>query len=189
MPDWTTSTSRRCSAGFVQAPTCWASWRSTRSASTGVPVINVNNACASGSTGLYLARQAVGSGAPTAPRPVGFEQMAPGSRGAWTPAVRPPSGQAPGVLAQMGFLQRRTGDIGDVRPRRRRAHAEVRFPTPDHFAWIGWKNHHHSVNNPYAQFQKDFTLDEVKSSPAVAPPLTKLQCSPLRRLGRQHPGQ
>ena len=35
-------------------------------------------------------------------------------------------------------------------------------PTPEHFAWIGWKNHKHSVNNPYAQFQDEYTLDEIK---------------------------
>jgi acetyl-CoA acetyltransferase len=50
--------------------------------------------------------------------------------------------------------------------------------TPDHYAWIGWKNHHHSVNNPYAQFQTDYTLDEIKSAPTIYEPLTKLQCSP-----------
>jgi sterol carrier protein 2 len=49
---------------------------------------------------------------------------------------------------------------------------------PEHFAWIGWKNHHHSVNNPYAQFQTDYTLQEITDAPEIYAPLTKLQCSP-----------
>lgn len=44
------------------------------------------------------------------------------------------------------------------------------------FAMIAHKNHKHSVNNPYAQFQKEYSLDEVKNAPMVSPPLTKLQC-------------
>jgi acetyl-CoA acetyltransferase len=49
---------------------------------------------------------------------------------------------------------------------------------PDHFAWIGWKNHKHSVNNPYAQFQDEYTLEDIKAAKMIHSPLTKLQCSP-----------
>jgi acetyl-CoA acyltransferase len=49
---------------------------------------------------------------------------------------------------------------------------------PDHYAWIGWKNHKHSVNNPYAQFQDEYSLDDIKSAKEIYAPLTKLQCSP-----------
>ena len=49
---------------------------------------------------------------------------------------------------------------------------------PDHYAWIGWKNHKHSVNNPYAQFQTEYTLEEIKDARMIHEPLTKLQCSP-----------
>lgn len=49
---------------------------------------------------------------------------------------------------------------------------------PEHFAKIAYKNHKHSVNNPYAQFQKEYTLEEVKNSPQVYDFLTRLQCSP-----------
>jgi sterol carrier protein 2 len=50
--------------------------------------------------------------------------------------------------------------------------------TPEHFAWVAWKNHKHSVDNPYAQFQVEYTLDEIAGSPMIHDPLTKLQCSP-----------
>jgi acetyl-CoA acetyltransferase len=59
-----------------------------------------------------------------------------------------------------------------------REHMEKYGSNPDHFAWIGWKNHHHSVNNPYAQFQKEYSLEEIQNSPVIYSPLTKLQCSP-----------
>ena len=59
-----------------------------------------------------------------------------------------------------------------------REHMERYGSEPEHFAWIGWKNHHHSVNNPYAQFQDEYTLEEISEAPEIYAPLTKLQCSP-----------
>jgi sterol carrier protein 2 len=49
---------------------------------------------------------------------------------------------------------------------------------PEHYQWIGWKNHKHSVNNPYAQFQTEYSLQEIADAPMIHDPLTKLQCSP-----------
>lgn len=49
---------------------------------------------------------------------------------------------------------------------------------PEHFAKIAHKNHKHSVNNEYAQFQKEYTLQEIYDSPQVYDFLTRLQCSP-----------
>lgn len=49
---------------------------------------------------------------------------------------------------------------------------------PEHFAKIAQKNHKHSVNNPYAQFQEEYTLQQVQNSPQVHDFLTRLQCSP-----------
>lgn len=49
---------------------------------------------------------------------------------------------------------------------------------PEHFAKIAYKNHMHSVNNPYSQFQEKYTLEQIMNSPKVFGPLTKLQCCP-----------
>lgn len=49
---------------------------------------------------------------------------------------------------------------------------------PEHFAKIAYKNHMHSVNNPYSQFQEKYTLEQIMKSPKVFGPLTKLQCCP-----------
>ena len=59
-----------------------------------------------------------------------------------------------------------------------REHMERYGSTPDHYAWIGWKNHKHSVNNPYAQFQDEYSLEDIKAAKVIHEPLTKLQCSP-----------
>jgi acetyl-CoA acyltransferase len=59
-----------------------------------------------------------------------------------------------------------------------RDHMDKYGSTPDHYAWIGWKNHKHSVNNPYAQFQDEYSLEEIKNARMIHDPLTKLQCSP-----------
>jgi acetyl-CoA acetyltransferase len=59
-----------------------------------------------------------------------------------------------------------------------REHMERYGSEPDHYAWIGWKNHKHSVNNPYAQFQDEYSLEDIKAAKMIHEPLTKLQCSP-----------
>jgi acetyl-CoA acetyltransferase len=59
-----------------------------------------------------------------------------------------------------------------------REHMERYGSRPEHYAWIGWKNHKHSVNNPYSQFRDEYSLDDIKNSPMIYDPLTKLQCSP-----------
>ena len=59
-----------------------------------------------------------------------------------------------------------------------REHMERYGSEADHYAWIGWKNHKHSVNNPYAQFQDEYSLEDIKAAKMIHEPLTKLQCSP-----------
>lgn len=49
---------------------------------------------------------------------------------------------------------------------------------PEHFAKIAYKNHLHSTNNPYSQFQDRYTLEQIMNSPRIYGPLTKLQCCP-----------
>ena len=65
-----------------------------------------------------------------------------------------------------------------------REHMEKYGSKPEHFAWIGWKNHKHSVNNPYAQFQDEYSLEEIKAredDPRAADEAAVL--ADLRRLG------
>ncbi|KAF1955580.1 thiolase-like protein [Byssothecium circinans] len=59
-----------------------------------------------------------------------------------------------------------------------REHMEKYGSTPEDFAEIGRINHAHSKNNPYSQFQDEYTLEQILQSPMIHEPLTKLQCCP-----------
>ncbi len=144
---------------------------------TGIPVVNVNNNCSTGSSALYLARQAVKGGLVDCALAVGFEKMEKGSLGMKytdrTPALDKHMGRMFEVRdpEESPFAPQMFGNAG-------RDHMEKYGSKPEHYAWIGWKNHKHSVNNPYAQFQDEYTLDEIKEARMIHEPLTKLQCSP-----------
>jgi sterol carrier protein 2 len=144
---------------------------------TGIPVVNVNNNCSTGSSALYLARESIRGGLADCAIALGFEKMERGSLQAkYTDRAAPtgrhrdamealyPVTDAPGAPQQFGNAGRE--------------HMQLFGSTPEHFAWIGYKNHKHSVNNPYAQFQTEYTLDEVKDAREIYAPLTLLQCSP-----------
>src|SRR6185312_13188649 len=144
---------------------------------TGIPVINVNNNCSTGSTALYMARQAIKGGLADCVLALGFEKMEKGSLGVkYTDRTNPIDKHAMAMFAlrepeQSPGAPQMFGNAG-------REHMERYGSEPDHYAWIGWKNHKHSVNNPYAQFQDEYTLDEIKAAKMIHEPLTKLQCSP-----------
>jgi acetyl-CoA acetyltransferase len=57
-------------------------------------------------------------------------------------------------------------------------HMEKYGTTLEHFAKIAWKNHKHSVNNPYSQFRDEYTLEQILKSPMIHFPLNKLSCCP-----------
>jgi acetyl-CoA acetyltransferase len=145
---------------------------------TGLPVINVNNNCSTGSTALFLAAQAVRSGVANCALALGFEKMQRGSLQSTFEDRENPMQKH--VLA----LNEKYDMALPLAPWMFGAagveHMEKYGTTPDHFAKIGEKNHRHSANNPYAQFQDVYTLDEIKASKVIYDklPLTKLQCSP-----------
>lgn len=57
-------------------------------------------------------------------------------------------------------------------------HIKLYGTKPEHFAKIAAKNHKHSLNNPYSQFRKGYSLEEIQKSPQIHGVLTKLQCCP-----------
>jgi acetyl-CoA acetyltransferase len=144
---------------------------------TGIPVVNVNNNCSTGSSALYMARQAVRGGLADCALALGFEKMEKGSLGIkYTDRTNPMDKHAEAMFTT------REPEASPPAPQMfgnaGREHMERYGSTPDHFAWIGWKNHKHSVNNPYAQFQMEYSLEEIKNAKMIHDPLTKLQCSP-----------
>jgi acetyl-CoA acyltransferase len=144
---------------------------------TGIPVYNVNNNCSTGSTALFMARQLVAGELADCVLAVGFEKMQKGSLGAtFTDRTNPMDKHITAMIEKREFTGAPAapwmfGNAG-------RDHMERYGTNADHFAWIGWKNHKHSVNNPYAQFQTEDTMDDIKNAPMIYEPLTKLQCSP-----------
>jgi len=144
---------------------------------TGIPVVNVNNNCSTGSSALFLARQAVRGGLVDCALAIGFEKMERGSLGIKytdrTPALDRHAAR---------MFELREAETSPMAPQMfgnaGRDHMERYGSKPEHYAWIGWKNHKHSVNNPYAQFQTEYSLEEIASAPMIHEPLTKLQCSP-----------
>jgi acetyl-CoA acyltransferase len=143
---------------------------------TGIPVFNVNNNCSTGSTALFLAAQAVRSGTVDCALALGFEKMQPGSLGVTFTDREQPIQRHAELLAEISEVGMPPapwmfGAAG-------REHMAEHGSTAEHFAKIGFKNHKHSVNNPYAQFQDEYTLDEILDAKMIYEPLTKLQCSP-----------
>jgi len=144
---------------------------------TGIPIYNVNNNCATGSTALFMAKQFVEGGLADCVLALGFEKMEKGSLGIkYTDRTNPMDHHAKAMIEKRGFAKAPPapqffGNAG-------REHMERYGTTPEHFAKIGWKNHKHSVNNPYSQFQDEYSLEDIKNAPMVYEPLTRLQCCP-----------
>ena len=150
---------------------------------TGIPVYNVANACATGATALRTAIMALKAGECDTGLAVGVEKLAGAGLlaganrkadedASWTPrgrfgAVAPTDGRIgtetmPGVFAQIGmeYGHRYGGTSFEL------------------FARISEKNHAHSTLNPLAQYQKQFSLDEVMGAEMMAYPNTLLMCCP-----------
>lgn len=144
---------------------------------TGIPVINVNNNCSTGSTALWLARQAIASGAADCVIAFGFEQMERGALDTkWRDRPSPfddfmtvaleAQGESAAPLAAQLF-----GGAGD-------AYAAQYGTAPETFARIAVKARAHAAGNPYAVFRDQVTVEEVMAAPHIFGVLTRLQCCP-----------
>ena len=144
---------------------------------TGIPVYNVNNNCSTGSTALFMAKQFVEGGLAECTLALGFEKMEKGSLGVkYTDRTNPMDKHFGAMVDLRGFADapgapQFFGNAG-------REHMERYGTTAEQFAKIGHKNHKHSVNNPFSQFQDEYSLEDVLNAPMVYEPLTKLQCCP-----------
>merc|ERR1711970_1085222 len=144
---------------------------------TGIPIYNVNNNCATGSSALHLAYQFISGGLANCVLALGFEKMQKGSLSSTfsdrANPVQPFVEQMMEIreLTTSPFAAQLFGNAG-------LEHMEKYGTKPEHFAKIAWKNHNHSVNNPKSQFQDKYTLEQIKDAPTIHGMLTKLQCCP-----------
>lgn len=145
---------------------------------TGIPIVNVNNNCSTGSTALFLARQAVASGACDCALVLGFEQMKPGALGVVFDDRPSPfedfDREAETLVGQAGLplALRYFGGAGD-------AHMK-KYGTPlEAFAKIRAKASRHALNNPLALLRKELSVDDVMNAPALWPGvMTRLMACP-----------
>lgn len=146
---------------------------------SGIPIFNVNSNCSSGSSALYLARQAVASGAVDCALAFGFEQMASGALVEHWKDRPGPLDRFVGVAdAWLGgpdnlgaMAPRLFGAAGREYQRRYGARSET-------FAAITVKSRRHAAANPRAVFRDPLTVEQVLQSSTVCDPLTRFQCCP-----------
>lgn len=145
---------------------------------TGIPVFNLNNNCSTGSSALFLARQAVESGMVECAIALGFEQMQPGAlKGAWDDRPSPMAKFAEAMTEKQGFDREapRAAQFFGGAGRDYMAQYGIKRET---FGRISVKARQHAARNPLAVFRQTLTLDEVMASPPVFDPLTRYQCCP-----------
>lgn len=157
----------------------------------GVPLVNVENACASASSAFHLACMAVGSGAVDIALAVGAEKLTHEDKARTFAAIgtavdqlqlaelrskvaAPAGGQeteVPGKEKKSFFM--------DIYAAGARGYMAASGATAADFAQVVVKSHHHASLNPKAQYQSEVTVEEVLASREIAAPLTLLMCSPI----------
>lgn len=172
----------------------------------GVPMVNVENACASASSAFYLACMAVRSGAVDVALAIGSEKLTHEDRARSFAAIGTAvdqqqvaelqqwasSGSAGSPLPEQADslpAETRGGANGqaagkrsffmDIYAANSRAYMKRSGATRQDFAEVAVKSHRHAALNPYAQYRTEVTADDVLASREIAPPLTLLMCSPI----------
>ena len=159
----------------------------------GIPIFNVENACASGSSGFYLANQMLKSGACDIALVVGAEKMNVADKakmfsvfdGAWDVSnpeqnlktlLKPAEGfeVPPGTTSERPYSV-----FMDVYAAFCRNHMKTFGTTQRQIAAVSAKNHQHSVHNELSQFRDPYTIDEVMAAPPITYPLTLPMCAPI----------
>jgi sterol carrier protein 2 len=144
---------------------------------TGVPVVNVHNNCASGSSALWLGRQAIRAGADVV-LAFGFEQMQQGALVERWDDRTSPLGRFEARREALGSSLTGVPMAAQFFGGAGQAYADRWGTKPETFAAIAVKARRHAAGNPNAVFTAPLTVEEVLASPAIFGPLTRLQCCP-----------
>ncbi|KAB0503936.1 lipid-transfer protein [Pseudomonas moorei] len=146
---------------------------------TGIPVVNVNNNCSTGSTALYLARKAIESGSVDCVLAVGFEQMQAGAlKSHWDD--RPPTRERflpilRGLTADMDGMAQAIRTFGGAG----REYIQKYGMKMETFAAVRAKASRHAANNPLALFRKVLSVEDVMNDPVILPGvMTRLMACP-----------
>ncbi|HIG43034.1 MAG: thiolase family protein [bacterium] len=166
----------------------------------GIPIINLENACASSATALNGAMAMIAAGEIDCALVLGMEKMyftdrarvQPAFTGSMdvevleqTMAKMKAAEEKAKAKAESGQNEPKKEKSGqrtvfmDVYAQAARFHMDKYGTTQRQLAAVAAKNHWHSSMNSFAQYQQDYSIDEVLASPDVAFPLTRLMCSPI----------
>ena len=160
---------------------------------SGIPIYNVENACASGSTAFNLAVQSLKAGTTDVALAIGAEKMNIPDKlkafslfeAGWDVSRAEENYQ---ILVKMGEGIVPPPDSQSDKPFSKfmeiyaalcRFHMKTYGTTQRQIAAVCAKNHTHSVHNPFSQFRKPFTIDEVLAAPPITYPITLPMCAPL----------
>lgn len=169
-------------ASFVYGDSCSGERALYRVGMTGIPITNVNNNCASGSSALYLARQAVLAGVAECALAVGFEEMRPGALDrVFATYADPLERHRESVVAAMGFGEKER----ELPPALMMFGSQLEWAarelqiSDEVFARIAVKARAHAKHNPCAIFRDPLTVEDVLAAPTVWGRLRKLYaCAP-----------
>jgi benzoylsuccinyl-CoA thiolase BbsB subunit len=130
-----------------------------------VPVMNIDNACSGGASALHLAWKDVSEGRHDVVLVIGVDKLTQFGGGTLPLVVEDPEVQQGMVMPALYAM-------------RARRYLHERDATPEDLAAVSVKARRHGTLNPYAQFRKAVTIEEVLASRPIAEPLTLLQCCP-----------
>jgi acetyl-CoA acetyltransferase len=147
----------------------------------GVPLFNVENACASGSSAVHLAANYIRAGAARCVQAVGYEKMAVADKAAPFRAIEACSDleELAALKAALGPEAARRSIFMDFYSEKVKKYFAGSGANARHLAQIAAKNHSNGALNPYAQFRTRQTADSVLASRPVVEPLTLLMCAPI----------
>ncbi len=165
-------------AGYVYGDSTCGQAVLYRAGLTGIPIINVNNNCSTGSTALYLARQAVASGVVDCALAVGFEEMRPGALASNFPDRVGPVNRHADLMAELQAPDPKAPRAAKFFGGAGAEYAEKHGISHDTFARIAAKARVHAANNPYALFRNLLSVEEILASPPQYGPMTRYQCCP-----------
>lgn len=159
----------------------------------GIPIYNIENACASGSAAFNLAVQSLKAGTTDVALAIGAEKMNIADKlkalsifeAGWDISRAEQNYQ---TLVQMGEgVEVPEGSESDkpyskfmaIYAAMCRHHMSTYGTTQRQIAAVSAKNHTHSVHNPYSQFRKPFSIEEILAAPPITYPITLPMCAPL----------
>ncbi|MGD9021409.1 MAG: lipid-transfer protein [Lysobacterales bacterium] len=145
---------------------------------SGIPIFNVNNNCSTGSSALYLARQAVESGMTDCALALGFEQMNPGALGSVFDDRTNPLARFNDEMSSLQGYDKEAPFAAQFFGGAAREHMQQYGTRPETLAKIRAKASRHAAANPLAIFNREVTEEEVLATPMIFDPLTRLQCCP-----------